>query len=152
MRTIWTGQAIIDAHKSILCSIWLLVAILGAEPEMFKMLRKSDQYIFVSWRFFFFLVFTQVLLVALVASQFLHQEVTSLQSCVGEYFLRRIRGKTGRPHGTLPSEIRLEEDGILPNQICEWVLSLVGEYVLPNSHTVREQKLRCPGNEWAYKC
>ena len=40
-HTVWTAQAIIDAHISILCSISLLVSILGAGPEMFKNLANQ---------------------------------------------------------------------------------------------------------------
>ena len=40
-----TAQANIEAHMSILCSISLLVSILGAGPEMFKNLGKSTKQI-----------------------------------------------------------------------------------------------------------
>ena len=75
---------------SILCSIWLLVSILGAGPEMFKKLGKSDQHIRLLVKFPsspLIKVFTWVPPVASVASQCLNQEVTGLQSCVGECFL-----------------------------------------------------------------
>ena len=90
MGIVSTDQANIDAHMSILCSIWLLVSILGAGPEMFKNLGKSGQYFRLLIKFSsspFIKVFTWVLPVASVASQCLNQEVTGLQSCVGECFL-----------------------------------------------------------------
>ena len=43
MGIVSTDQANIDAHMSILCSISLLVSILGAGPEMFKKLEGGNQ-------------------------------------------------------------------------------------------------------------